>query len=149
MSNFKFFLENGNKKMFKHCFQSVFTTTLAPNLIDNQSINSFKGIKFMLQTEQKTHFLEIEYTSERQDDFWLASKMKEIIEDLENNNFNIFVVAIACDSASCGIKAHQLLNGLVKNQEFDQIRNTQLVSSIHPVLLSCAAHVGNLFLQDY
>ncbi|CAL6062548.1 Hypothetical_protein [Hexamita inflata] len=44
-SNFKIFLENGKKKMFKHCFQSVFTTTLAPNLIDNQSINFIKGIK--------------------------------------------------------------------------------------------------------
>ncbi|CAL6054487.1 Conserved_hypothetical protein [Hexamita inflata] len=54
-----------------------------------------------------------------------------------------------CDSASCGIKAHQLLNGLVKNLEFEQIRNTQLASSTHPVLLRCAAHVGNLFLQDY
>ncbi|CAL6045037.1 Conserved_hypothetical protein [Hexamita inflata] len=103
---------------------------------------------FMLKTEQKTHFLGIEFTPERQDAFWLASQMKEIIEDLETR-FNIFVVAIACDSASCGIKAHQLLNGLVKNLEFEQIRNTQLASSTHPVLLRCAAHVGNLFLQDY
>ncbi|CAL5978652.1 Conserved_hypothetical protein [Hexamita inflata] len=31
----------------------------------------------------------------------------------------------------------------------DQIKNTQLASSTHPVLLRCAAHVGNLFLQDY
>ncbi|CAL6062376.1 Conserved_hypothetical protein [Hexamita inflata] len=56
---------------------------------------------------------------------------------------------LACDNCSTGILALQMLNGQAGGLSFEEANATQLSNGKHVVLLRCAAHVGNLFLQDY
>ncbi|CAL6078282.1 Conserved_hypothetical protein [Hexamita inflata] len=107
---------------------------------------------FMVKTHQKLHFYGISYTKEKQNAEWLAEQMKNKIETLEAQH-NIIIIAVAADNCQCGIRANQLLNNSVPKDKpqpsFEVAKKTQLSNGRHTVQLRCAAHVGNLFLQDY